>query len=129
MVKQRCQKILNCPFDALELEFGGYKSYINTQKSKLREELIQKKNSLNSKLTLANANKYSTKRSIKKIENDISETERKLKDPISVEDLLNVEMVLLAFSNICRLLAIYILISEAFVERGFSKMSQIMTKK
>lgn len=127
----RCKKLLHCPFDALELEFGGYKSYVNTQKSKIREELLQKKKSLNSKLLLSKANKYSTKKSIKKIEYDIEDTERKLKVPITVEDLLKDEVVSLAFPNIRRLLAIYILIpqSEAVVERGFSKMSQILTKK
>ena len=28
----RSEKLLRCPYDALELEFGGYKSYINSQK-------------------------------------------------------------------------------------------------
>ena len=31
----RSEKLLHCPYDALELEFGCYKSYINPQKSKV----------------------------------------------------------------------------------------------
>ena len=54
-----------------------------------------------------------------------------MKNPLTIEDLLKDCVVLGAFPNIRRLLAIYVIIphAEAVVERGFSKMGQIMTKK
>ena len=57
----RSEKLLCCPYDALELEFGGYKSYISSQKSTVREKFLKKEHSLRSKLLLKKANKYSTK--------------------------------------------------------------------
>ena len=55
---------------------------------------------------------------------------RKL-NPLSVEDLLRDNVVKTAFPNVQRLMKIYVLIpmSEAIVERGFSKIGQIMAKK
>ena len=51
--------------------------------------------------------------------------------PLTVEDLLDDSVISLAFPNIRRLLSIYMLIpsSEAVVERWFSTMGQILTKK
>ena len=59
----RSEKLLRCPCDALELELGGYKSYINSQESKVWEEFLKKQHSFRSKLLLKKANKYSTKKS------------------------------------------------------------------
>ena len=55
----------------------------------------------------------------------------KANDLLSVEDLLKDTVVETVFPNIRRLLKIYILISssEVVVERGFSKMGQMITKK
>ena len=52
-------------------------------------------------------------------------------DLLSVEDLFKDNVVETAFPNVRRLLKIYVLISssEAVVERGSSKMGQIITKK
>ena len=69
--KTRSEKLLRCPYDAFELEFGGYKSYINSQKSKVREEFLKNEHSLRSKLLLKKANKYSTEKSIRKLETEI----------------------------------------------------------
>ena len=57
-------------------------------------------------------------------------TKRKL-NSLSVEDLLRDNFVKTARPFVRRLMKIYalILMSEAIVERGFSKMGQIMTKK
>ena len=46
----KSEKLLRCPYDALELQFGGYKSYINSQKSKVREKFLNKEHPLRSKL-------------------------------------------------------------------------------
>ena len=55
----------------------------------------------------------------------------KANDLLFVEDLLKDTVVETVFPNIRRLLKIYILISslEVVVERGFSKMGQMITKK
>ena len=64
------------------------------------------------------------------MQGEIDQITRRLHNPVSVEDLLE-DNVMQAFPNVRRLLQLYILIphSEAVAERGFSKMSQIMTKK
>ena len=55
----------------------------------------------------------------------------KVKNPVTIEDLLKDCVVSGAFPNIRRLLAIYVIIpqAEAVAESGVSKMGQIMTKK
>ena len=52
-------------------------------------------------------------------------------NPLSFEDLLQDNIVETVFPNVWCLMKIYVLIpmSEAFGERGFSKMGQIITKK
>ena len=52
----RSEKLLGCPYDALELEFGGYKSHFNSQKSKVREEFLKCKDSFRRELLLKKAN-------------------------------------------------------------------------
>ena len=107
----------------MELEFGGYKSYINSQKSKVREEFLKKEHSLRSKSLLKKANKYSTKKSTRKLETEIEGAVAKVKNPVTVEDLFKDCAVSGAFPNIRHLLAIYVTIphSEAVVERGSQK--------
>ena len=96
----RSEKLLRCPYDALELEFGCYKSYINPQRSKVREEFLKKEQSLRSKLLLKKATKYSTKKSIRKRETEIEGTVAKVKNPVTVEGLLEDCAVSGAFPNI-----------------------------
>ena len=68
---------------------------------------------------------------MREIEDELYITAEKVNDSLSVENLLKDTVVKTAFPNIRRLLKSYILIpsSEAVVERGFSKMGQIITKK
>ena len=80
----------------MELEFGGYKIYINPQKSKVREEFLKKQHQLEAKKT----NKYSTKKSIRKIETEIEGAVDKVKNPVTVEALLEDCVVSVAFPNI-----------------------------
>ena len=75
----RAEKLLCCPYHALELEFGGYKSYINSQKSKVREKFLKKEHQLRSKLILKKGNRYSTKKSIRKIVTEIEGAVAKVK--------------------------------------------------
>ena len=51
----RSEKLLCCPYDTLEIEFGGYKSYVNSQKTNFQEEFLKKEHSLRSKLSLKKA--------------------------------------------------------------------------
>ena len=94
----RSEKLLGCPYDALELEFGGQKNHFNSQKSKVREEFLKSEHSLKK------ANKYFTKKSIRNLETEIEGAVAKVKNPVTVEDLLKNCIVL--YSNIQRLLAI-----------------------
>ena len=112
------------------LEFSNFKSYVCEQKA-LSKEYSGKKKSLKSKFDLFNAQKYKTKKRLKKIEDELSLIAEKVHNPRSVEDLLQDSVIETAFPSIRRLLKIYVLIpmSEAIVERGFSKMGQIVTKK
>ena len=100
----RSEKLLGCPYDALELEFGGQKNHFNSQKSKVREEFLKSEHSLRSELLLKKANKYFTKKSIRNLETEIEGAVAKVKNPVTVEDLLKNCIVL--YSNIQRLLAI-----------------------
>ena len=81
----RSEKLLCCPYDTLEIEFGDYKSYVNSQKTNVQEEFLKKEHSLRSKLSLKKANKYSTKNSITKIETEIEGVVGKVKNPVTVE--------------------------------------------
>lgn len=129
--KVRCDRLLFCPFEALKIEFDSYKAYIDTQKKEARIQAKAKERSLKSKLLIIQTNRYATKKSVKKIEAEIENIQKKMADPISVEDVLADEAVSVGFPNVRRLLTIYMLIpyTEVVVERGLSKMGQIMTKK
>ena len=67
---------------------------------------------------------------MKEIEGELSLIAEKVHNLLSVEDLQH-SVIETTFPNVRRLLKIYVLIpmSEAIVERGFSKMGQIVTKK
>ena len=104
----RSEKLLRCPYDALELEFGCYKSYINSQKSKVWEEFLKKEQSLRRKLLLKKATKYSTKKSIRKCETEIEGTVGKVKNPVTVEGLLKDCAVSGAFPNIWHLHSMFV---------------------
>ena len=114
----------------LLLEFSNFKSYVCEQKA-LSQEYSGKEKSLKSKFDLFNAQKYKTKKRLKEIEDKLSLIAEKVHNPLSVEDLLQDSVIETAFPSIQQLLKIYVLIpmSEAIVERGFSKMGQIVTKK
>ena len=115
----------------LLLEFSNLKSYVCEQKAALSQEYLGKEKSLQSKFDLFNAQKYKIKKWLKEIEDKLSLIAEKVHNPLSVEDLPPDSVIETAFPSIRWLLKIYILIpmSEAIVERGFSKMGQTVTKK
>ena len=65
------------------------------------------------------------------IEAELSEIKKKTCSPAVVKNLLDDTVLSTAFPAIWRLFKVYVIIpfSEAVVERGFSKMNFIMTKK
>ena len=67
---------------------------------------------------------------MKVTEAELSEIKKKMCSPLVVENLLDT-VLSAAFPTIQRLLKIYVIVpfSEAVVERSFSKMNFIMTKK
>ena len=121
--------LLNCTLDSLKLEYGGYKTYVATRKSKVKGELELQLKSLNVKLICANAQKYKSTREIKVIKREIVEKKNKILAHVTALDLLDDSVVKSAFPNIPKLLRLYVLIlqSEAVVAKGFSKMKLIMT--
>ena len=127
----RAEKIITCPLSSLELELGGYKNYVATLKEKKKDDHRKILESLEIQMKQMSANKYTTKKAIRSIETKQRNTKERIEHPVTVEDLLDDGVISQAFPNIQRLLCIYLLIphTEAVVERGFSKMSQIMTKK
>ena len=68
---------------------------------------------------------------MKAIEVELSEIKKKMCSPVAIENLLDDTVLSTAFPTIWRLLKVYVIIpfSEVVVERGFSKMNLIMTKK
>ena len=126
-----CEKLLNCQYHQLEMEYSGYKNYVANQKEKIKTEMSLKETSLHARLKCTKADKYATKKAINFLESEIKLAETKINEPVSVADLLQDNVIEHAFPNIRRLLLLYVLIphTEAIVERGFSRMGQIMTKK
>ena len=114
----KSDRLLKCPYDALQLEFGGFKTYVNKQKINVKEELKK-------------GDKYATKKSIDILEKELEHLNTKIENPVLVEDLLRDIVVESVFPNVRRLLIIYPLVpyKEAVVEHGFSKVGQITTKK
>ena len=64
---------------------------------------------------------------MRKLETETEGAVAKMKNPVTVKDLLKDCVVLVTFPNIQCLLAIYVIIpyGEAVAEQGFSKMGQI----
>jgi len=53
--------LINCTFDSLKLEYGGYKNYVANRKIALKEEFVKKEASIKARMLAATANKYQTK--------------------------------------------------------------------
>ena len=70
-------------------------------------------------------------KNIKIAEEELLGIQNKQKEPLTTKELLNDSVVSSAFPTIRYLLKLFILVpmSEAIVERGFSKMKLIMTDK
>ena len=93
------------------IEYARFKNYVAQQKVAPSEEYTAKEKLLKAKYAPGDLQKYKTRKQVKAIEEELDLTTKRKSNPLSVEDT-------------------YVLIpmSEAIVERGFSKMGQIMTK-
>ena len=68
---------------------------------------------------------------MKAIEGELSQVKRKMCSPVVVKNLLDDTVLSTAFPTIWRSLKVYVIIpfSKAVIEKGFSKMNLIMSKK
>ena len=57
----KSDRLLKCPYDALQLEFGGLKTYVNKQKIKIKDENSKRYSFTKSKLEWNIGDKYTTK--------------------------------------------------------------------
>ena len=71
-----------------QLESGGFKTYVNKQKIKIKEENSKRYSFTKSKLELKKGDKYGTKKSIDMLERELQHLNTKIENPILVEDLL-----------------------------------------
>ena len=60
----KSDRLLRCPYNALQLEYGGSKTYVNKQKIKIKEENSKRYSFTKSKLELQEGGKYEKKKKI-----------------------------------------------------------------
>ena len=102
-----------------------------SRRNDLSVELLPKEKSTKRKLDWLKVDATKNKKSIKTAEKEFLGIQNKEKEPLTTKELLNDTVVSSAFPTIRYLLKLFILVpmSEAIVERGFSKMKLIMTDK
>ena len=67
----KSDRLLKYPYDALQLEFGGFKTYVDKQKIKIKEENSKRYLFTKSKLELKKGDKYATKKSIDMLKKEL----------------------------------------------------------
>ena len=123
--------LISCTADSLSLEYGGYKNYVaSSNKSKI-VELEREEREITVKLSLVKANKSSAQKEIKSLEIELENIKNRKENPLSATDILEDNVVSSAVPSIRYLLKLFVLVpmSEAVVERGFSKMKLTLTDK
>ena len=82
-------------------------------------------------LSLVKAIKRSTKKEIKPLETELENIKNRKEYPLSVDDILEDNVISSVFPNICYLLKLFVLVpvSEVVAERGFSKMKLTLPDK
>ena len=98
------------------------------KKSKI-VELEMEERKIMAKLSLLKANKSSTKKEIKSLETELENIKNRKEHPLYVNNILEDNVVSSAFPSILYLLKLFVLVpmSEAAIERGFSKMKLFLT--
>ena len=123
----KSDRLLKSPYDTLQLEFGGLKTYVNKQNIKIKEENSKRFSFTKSKLKFKTCDKYSTKKSIDMLEKELEHLNTKIENPFLVEDLLRDIAVGSAFPNVPLLLIIYLLVTHtgAVVKAAFQKWAKL----
>ena len=100
------------------------------KKSKI-VELETEERKITAQLCLVKASKRSTNKEIKWLETELENIKNRKEHPLSVNDILEDNVVSSAFPSIRYLLKLFVLVpmSEAVVEREFSKMKLTLTDK
>ena len=103
---------------------------LDQEKSKILELEIEERK-ITVQLSLVKANKRSTNKEIKQLEIELENIKNRKEHPLSVNDILEENLASSAFPSIRYLLKLFVLVpmSEAVVERGFSKMKLTLTDK
>ena len=84
----KSDRLLKGQYDALQLELGGFKTYVNKQKIKIKEENSKRYSFTKSKLELKKGDIYTTKKSNDMPEKELEHLNTKIENPVLVEDLL-----------------------------------------
>ena len=94
-------------------------------------ELETEERKITAQLSLVKANKRSTNKETKWLETELENIKNRKEHPLSVNDVLEDNVVSSAFPSIRYLLKLFVLVpmSEAVVEREFSKMKLTLTDK
>ena len=92
--------ILPKVIDALQLEFGGFKTYVSKQKIKIKQENSKRYSFTKSKQELKKGDKYTTKKLIDMLEKELEHLNTKTENSVLVEDLLRDIVVESMFPNI-----------------------------
>ena len=113
-----CEKILNCDEESLVAEYKTFCQYITKDSQQKRESYESQVKKVKARISHAKANKYTTKKTIKKLNEELAEKERLVNFPITAQSLLKDGVVEPASPNIRQLWKLYIIIphSEAVVE-------------
>ena len=106
----KSDRLLKCPYDTLQLEFGGFKTYVNKQNIKIKGENSKRFSFTKSKLKFKTCEKYATKKSIDMLEKELEHLNTKIENPVLVEDFLQDIVVESGFPNAPCLLIVYLII-------------------
>ena len=116
----KSDRLLKCLYNALQLQFDGFKTFVNKQKIKIKKKNLKRYSFTKSILELKKGNKYATKKSIDMLEKELEHLNTKIENPVLVEDLQDI-VVESAFTNVrCLLIIIFschtqkVLLNKAF---------------
>ena len=112
------------------MEYGRYKNYFAQLKIDFKQKLVSEEAEIKASILQTSVKKYKSCCAVTELEKELGNIKKEMEDPVKV-DVLKDEVMETTFPIIQRLLKIYICIpqSEAVVEREFSKMNLILTKK
>ena len=84
--------LISCTAESLSLEYGGYKNYGASSKKRKRGKSV--------KLSFLKVHKSSTKKEIKSLETELENIKNRKEHPLSVNDILQDNVLSSAFPSI-----------------------------